>query len=236
MLCSGHRPWVEGGDQRFLPGPESDETRAWWCPSGQMESTAPRPPCLLHRPLSFQNTVISWTKGWDLAWGDLGSFSCACWAHCLGLDSGGPASQDRLPSPHHVCSLVLADGACRPPRPPVSGRGFSALPSPPPSHFLTPPSSPSPFPLALLFLSSPVSVLHIFLSYFSLCFLCVLSVFLCPSLRLCAALCLVAQSCPTLFNHMDCSPPGSSVHGIFLARILEWVAMPSSRGSSQPRE
>ena len=34
---------------------------------------------------------------------------------------------------------------------------------------------------------------------------------------------------------MDCSPPGSSVHGILKARILEWVAMPSSRGSSQPR-
>ena len=35
---------------------------------------------------------------------------------------------------------------------------------------------------------------------------------------------------------MDCSPPGSSVHGILQARILEWVAMPSSRGSSQPRD
>ena len=46
---------------------------------------------------------------------------------------------------------------------------------------------------------------------------------------------LVTQSCPTLCNPMDCSPPGSSVHGILLARILEWVAMPSSRGSSQPR-
>ena len=34
---------------------------------------------------------------------------------------------------------------------------------------------------------------------------------------------------------MDCSPPGSSVHGILQAKILEWVAMPSSRGSSQPR-
>ena len=34
---------------------------------------------------------------------------------------------------------------------------------------------------------------------------------------------------------MDCSPPGSSVHGILQARILEWVAMPSSRGSSPPR-
>ena len=42
------------------------------------------------------------------------------------------------------------------------------------------------------------------------------------------------QSCPTLCNPMSCSPPGSSVHGILQARILEWVAMPSSRGSSQP--
>ena len=38
------------------------------------------------------------------------------------------------------------------------------------------------------------------------------------------------QSCPTLCNHMDCSLPGSSVHGILQARILEWVAMPFSRG------
>ena len=40
---------------------------------------------------------------------------------------------------------------------------------------------------------------------------------------------------PTLCDPMDCSPPGSSVHGNLQARILEWVAMPSSRGSSQPR-
>ena len=45
----------------------------------------------------------------------------------------------------------------------------------------------------------------------------------------------VAQSCPTLCNPMDCSPPGSCVHGILQARILEWVAMPSSRGSSRPQ-
>ena len=44
------------------------------------------------------------------------------------------------------------------------------------------------------------------------------------------------QSCPTLCNPMDCSPPGSSVPGIPQARILEWVAMPSSRGSSPPRD
>ena len=43
------------------------------------------------------------------------------------------------------------------------------------------------------------------------------------------------QSCPTLLDHMDCSPPGSSVHGVLQARIREWVAMPSSRGSSQLR-
>ena len=43
---------------------------------------------------------------------------------------------------------------------------------------------------------------------------------------------LVAQSCPTLCHPMDCSPPGSSVHGILQARILEWVAISFSRGSS----
>ena len=41
-----------------------------------------------------------------------------------------------------------------------------------------------------------------------------------------AVLWLVAQSCLTRFNPMDCSPPGSSVHGVLQARILEWVAMP----------
>ena len=40
---------------------------------------------------------------------------------------------------------------------------------------------------------------------------------------------------PTLCNPMDCSPPGSSVHGMLQARILEWVVIPFSRGSSQPR-
>ena len=52
----------------------------------------------------------------------------------------------------------------------------------------------------------------------------------------CTALCLVTQSCLTLCDPMDCSPPGSSVHGILQSRILEWVAMPSSMGSSQPRD
>ena len=46
----------------------------------------------------------------------------------------------------------------------------------------------------------------------------------------------VAQSCPTLCNPMDCSLPGSSVHGIFQAIVLEWIAISFSRGSSQPRD
>ena len=45
---------------------------------------------------------------------------------------------------------------------------------------------------------------------------------------------LVAQSCPILCDPMDCSLPGSSVHGILQARLLEWIAMPFSRGSSRP--
>ena len=45
------------------------------------------------------------------------------------------------------------------------------------------------------------------------------------------------RSCPTLGDPMDCSPPGSSVHGILQARVLEWTAiMPSSRGFSLPRD
>ena len=49
----------------------------------------------------------------------------------------------------------------------------------------------------------------------------------------------VAQSCLTLCNPLDCSPPGSSVHGILKAGTLEWVAIPFSRGEgipSQPRD
>ena len=46
----------------------------------------------------------------------------------------------------------------------------------------------------------------------------------------------VAQSCPTLCVPIDCSPPGSSVHGIFQAGVLEWVAISFSRGSSRPRD
>ena len=45
----------------------------------------------------------------------------------------------------------------------------------------------------------------------------------------------VAQLCLTLCDPMDCSLPGSSVHGIFQATVLEWIAISFSRGSSQPR-
>ena len=46
----------------------------------------------------------------------------------------------------------------------------------------------------------------------------------------------VAQSCLTLCDPADCRPPGSSVHGTVQARILEWVAVSFSRGSSRPRD
>ena len=52
--------------------------------------------------------------------------------------------------------------------------------------------------------------------------------FLCPHAK-------SLQSCPIMCDPMGCSLPGSSVHGILQARILEWVTVPSSRGSSWPR-
>ena len=51
-----------------------------------------------------------------------------------------------------------------------------------------------------------------------------------------SASCEVAQSCPTLCNPTDCSLPSSSVHRIFQARVLEWVAISFSRESSRPRD
>ena len=54
------------------------------------------------------------------------------------------------------------------------------------------------------------------------------------AIKVCCA--KLSQSCLTLCDPMDCSPPGSTVRGILKTRILEWVAMPSFRGSSQPRD
>ena len=63
----------------------------------------------------------------------------------------------------------------------------------------------------------------------------ILPIILSPALSMCMRACVKSlQSCPTLCNPMDCSPPGSSVHGILQARILVWVAMPSSRDLPDP--
>ena len=53
---------------------------------------------------------------------------------------------------------------------------------------------------------------------------------------MCVGSVLVAQSRPTLYDPMDHSPPGTSFHGVFLAKVLEWVAIPFSRGSCRPRD
>ena len=50
------------------------------------------------------------------------------------------------------------------------------------------------------------------------------------------SVCVSRSVRPTLCDPMDCSPPGSSIHGILQARILEWVAIPFSRGSSRSRD
>ena len=60
--------------------------------------------------------------------------------------------------------------------------------------------------------------------------------FLCCTVGPCYLFCVCAQLCPTLCDPMDGSPPGSSLHGISQARILEWVAISYSRGSSQPKD
>ena len=71
-----------------------------------------------------------------------------------------------------------------------------------------------------VYLTGPTSNINTYLNYIY-------------NINMCA--CSVAQLCSTLCNPMDCNPPGSSVHGIFQARILDWVAMPSFRISSPPR-
>ena len=58
---------------------------------------------------------------------------------------------------------------------------------------------------------------------------------LCKPFKRGLCLCLITQSCPTLCNPLDCSPPGYSVCWIFHTRILEWVAISFSRGHSQPK-
>ena len=62
---------------------------------------------------------------------------------------------------------------------------------------------------------------------------CIYRPLLSPKILLCV---LVSQSCPTLCDSMDCNPLHSSVHEIFQSRTLEWIAIPFSRGCSQPRD
>ena len=61
----------------------------------------------------------------------------------------------------------------------------------------------------------------------------VVQIYICVCVCVCV---LVTQSCPSICDPMDCSLPGSSVHWILQARILEWVTIPFSRGSSQSRD
>ena len=63
-----------------------------------------------------------------------------------------------------------------------------------------------------------------------------LPAFLLSQNHACAALHLVAQSCLTIWDCVNYSLPGSSTMGILQERVLEWVAMPSSKGFSQPRD
>ena len=103
-------------------------------------------------------------------------------------------------------------------------------------------------PVILIYLlsqvSTPISLYHTYKCLMCICmslsclFCFTASPVCCPSLvsTVKESESEVAQSCPTLCNPMDCSLPGSSVHGIFQAIVLEWIAISFSRGSSWPRD
>ena len=107
--------------------------------------------------------------------------------------------------------------------------------------FLPPRDLPDP-EIELAFLISPALAgrffIYIILFYVCFCWKRRYSIYIFDSLALNSQptaqySCVHTQSRLTLWDSMDCSLPGSSVHGIFLARILEWVAIFYSRGSSQ---
>ena len=81
----------------------------------------------------------------------------------------------------------------------------------------------------IIFLFS-ASLISVFYYYFCIC-----SSFLCPLVDIRKVRKVSAQLCPTLCDPIDCSLPGSPVHGIFQAIVLEWIAISFSRLSSQPR-
>ena len=76
-----------------------------------------------------------------------------------------------------------------------------------------------------------LKILNIFNIFSSLCYRSLLFIF-----YIAVHACSVSESHLTLLDPMDCNPPGSSVHGIFLARLLDWIAISSSRGSSPHRD
>ena len=62
-----------------------------------------------------------------------------------------------------------------------------------------------------------------------------IDIYMCACMCVCVCVCVCTRSCPTHCHPMNCSPPGSSVHGVFQAIILEQVAISYSKGSSPPR-
>ena len=86
--------------------------------------------------------------------------------------------------------------------------------------------------LCLKFKSTDHHIICSILFFFKLGAICIYS-FLSLYYVWCSS--VSAQSCPALCDTTDCNPPGSSVHGIFQGRILEWVATSYSRGSSWPK-
>ena len=98
-----------------------------------------------------------------------------------------------------------------------------------------------PPPFIICFFCMALSIMFIQSYYFSkfeqcMRYFLIFFLKLPPYCTVCAAMCLVTELCPAPWDLMICSPPGSSVHGILQARILEWVAMLSSRGSFQTRD
>ena len=74
--------------------------------------------------------------------------------------------------------------------------------------------------------------MELYIYYIYICFICIVCIYI-YKLSVHAKL---LQLCPAVSDPMDCRPPGSSVRGIFQARILEWGAIPSSKGSSEPSD
>ena len=98
----------------------------------------------------------------------------------------------------------------------------------PASHLSLLPAAWRPLPHFLFPLTDPENLRLFLITFcFSVLFTCSFLKFCFPKCCCCAQL---LQLCPTLCSPMDYSPPGSSVHGILQARILEWIAMPCSRG------